>query len=66
MNKSEQASFYDQHREIIHPKIKTALTTKPLWRKLFWTTGRDSDEYKSGCVEIFKEYFPSEFKTLKQ
>jgi len=66
MDEREKVLFYDQYRETIHPIIKSKLETKPLWRRLFWTTGRDSDQYKSGCVDIFCEYCPDLFNTLMQ
>ena len=58
--------FYNKNKQIIHPLIKSDPITKPLWRKLFWTTGRNSDEYKSGCVDIFIKYFPSKFFKLQK
>ncbi len=64
MKKEQAVIFYDIQRDTIHPLIKSHATTKPLWRKLFWTTARNSDEYKSGCVEIFKLHFPELFKKL--
>ena len=63
---SEKIRFYNQHKEIIHPLIKAHENTKPLWRRLFWTTGRDSKEYKSGCYDIFKMNFPETFHSLKK
>tara|TARA_B100000700_G_C14345258_1_gene534631 strand:+ start:93 stop:266 length:174 start_codon:yes stop_codon:yes gene_type:complete len=51
---------------VIHPKIKSDYRTKPLWRKLFWTTARDSDEYKIGCITIFIDYFPGLYKKLNK
>ena len=65
MNQSEKVLYYNKYKETIHPNIKSGECTKPLWRKLFWTTGRDSDEYKSGCVDIFQEYFNELFHDLK-
>ena len=64
MNQSEKIIFYNKFKDVIHPTIKTHQETKPLWRRLYWTTGRDSDEYKSGCVEILKNKFPILFKEL--
>ena len=64
MNQLEKANFYNEHIDIIHPKIKSDPQTKPLWRKLYWTTAKNSKEYKSGCVDIFIEYFSKEFKEL--
>ena len=65
MNEFNKVEFYNKNKLIIHPLIKADDTTKPLWRRLFWTTGRDSKEYKSGCVDIFIEYFPSIFNEVK-
>ena len=64
MNVSEKVDFYDQNKSSIHPIIKSADETKPLWRRLFWTTGRDSDEYKAGCVDILRTHFPNIFDEL--
>lgn len=61
---TEKARLYNLNREIIHTKIKTNFLTKPLWRKLFWTTPRDSDEYKAGCMDIFKMHFPDLYDHL--
>ncbi len=60
----EKVNFYDQNKEVIHPKIKTWEITKPLWRKLFWTAGRNSNKYKIGCVNIFKTHFPFLYRKL--
>ena len=57
MTHQEMVDFYDKNKECIHLKIKSDLLTKPLWRRLFWTTGRDSEEYKAGCVEIYQQHF---------
>ena len=64
MTEEQKVMLYDRHRMTIHTNIKTKEETKPLWRKLYWTTGKNSDEYKCGCVDIFQEYFPIIFKTL--
>ena len=64
MNHSEKVDFYNQHKLTIHPAIKTATDTKPQWRRLFWTTARDSDKYKAGCVDIFSAKFPELFDSL--
>ena len=61
MDVNEKVAFYERKRLIIHTIIKTDETTKPLWRKLFWSTGRNSKEYKAGCVDIFKEHFKNLF-----
>jgi len=53
MNFSEKVVFYNENRDSIDPKIKTSEKTKPLWRRLYWTTGKNSDEYKAGCVDIY-------------
>ncbi len=65
MTDSEKVILYDLYRKIIHPLIKSNESTKPLWRRLYWTTGKNSQEYKSGCIDIFKEYFPELFNNLK-
>ena len=64
MTEAEKIDFYNRHEVEIHPAIKTKPETKPLWRRLFWTTARDSDEYKAGCVEIFEANFPDLFLKL--
>ena len=46
MSGTEKVDFYDQHKPIIHEAIKTESQTKPLWRKLYWTTAKDSYAYK--------------------
>ena len=56
MTESLKVNFYNMNKLIIHPTIKTDAKTKALWRKLFWTTGKDSDKYKAGCVDIFKAH----------
>jgi len=65
MEKQEKIVFYNQHKFIIQPSIKNQAQTQPLWRKLFWTTARESDQYKIGCVDIFKIHFPELYITLK-
>jgi len=65
MTCTEKLDIYIQHKSFIHTTIKNSQITKPLWRKLFWSTGRDSDEYKTGCVDIYLTYFP-ELYTSKQ
>ena len=64
MRPSQKIEFYNRHRLTIHPAIKTDPKTKPLWRRLFWTTAKDSDLYKAGCVDIFKTSFPDLFTSL--
>jgi len=65
MNKQEKIDFYNRHKLSIHLSIKAQAEAKPLWRKLFWTTGRDSDQYKIGCVDIFKIHFEKLYSNLK-
>ncbi len=64
MNLTEKVHLYNKNAKSIHQKIKSDPQTKPLWRRLFWTTGRNSDEYKAGSLEIYQEYFPDLFKSL--
>ncbi len=64
MNENEKVDFYDLNQQSIHLTIKSNVKTKPLWRRLYWTTGKDSDEYKAGCVDILKAYFPDSFQNL--
>ena len=64
MTNEEKIILYDLNRLCIHPVVKSDLRTKPLWRKLFWTTARDSREYKIGCIEILETYFPQLFQEL--
>tara|TARA_Y100001968_G_C18865362_1_gene484596 strand:- start:223 stop:438 length:216 start_codon:yes stop_codon:yes gene_type:complete len=64
MTIEEKIIFYDKNKSCIHPVIKSDLITKPLWRKLYWTTARDSEAYKLGCLEILKNNFPELFKEL--
>tara|TARA_Y100001970_G_C13885712_1_gene676110 strand:+ start:561 stop:773 length:213 start_codon:yes stop_codon:yes gene_type:complete len=64
MTDDEKVSFYNTNRNCIHPLIKSFPATKPLWRKLFWTTARDSDKYKIGCVDILESYFPEFLREL--
>ena len=66
MNDKEKSDFYDFHFRCIHPVIKSNPDTKPLWRRLYWTTGRSSLEYKCGCIEILQEHFPFLFNELKR
>ena len=66
MSEIEKVDFYDLHKLIIHPAIKTGPETKPLWRKIFWTTPKDSEQYKAGCVDIFEAHFPDLFMKLIQ
>ena len=66
MQEKEKIVFYDRYKLIIHPSIKTQSHTKPLWRKLFWTTAKNSDQYKIGCVDIFTIHFPELYQTLKE
>ena len=58
MTESEKVAYYNLHKITIHQTIKTEPQTKPLWRRLFWTTPKDSNKYKSGCVDIFITNFP--------
>ena len=64
MTETEKVEFYNLNKLMIHQKIKTAPETKPLWRRLFWTTGKDSNIYKSGCVDIYIAHFPKSYKRL--
>ena len=57
MSCTEKLDIYSQYKSFIHSTIKDNSLTKSLWRKLFWTTGRDSDEYKTGCVDIYLTHF---------
>ena len=66
MNEQEKSNFYDFHHRCIHPVIKSSPDTKPLWRRLYWSTGRNSLEYKCGCINIIKEHFPFLFDELKR
>ncbi len=66
MTDRDKVIFYNKYQPSIHPLIKSNPDTKPKWRKLFWTTGRDSNQYKVGCVEILKEYFPYLFTELNK
>ncbi len=64
MNDGEKLDFYTTHRDCIHPVIKSHPETKPLWRRLYWTTGKNSIEYVSGCLDILKSHFPYLFQEL--
>ncbi len=64
MTQADKVNFYNQHKLTIHPEIKTQSATKSLWRRLFWSTARDSDIYKAGCVDIFVGNFPEQFSNL--
>ena len=64
MHDSEKVIFYNNYQSIIHTTIKSDEITKPLWRRLYWTTEKNSDTYKVGCVTIFTEYFPERFSDL--
>ncbi len=66
MNEQEKMNFYDFHIRCIHPVIKSQPNTKPLWRRLYWSTAKNSIEYKCGCIDILKEHFPYLFKELKR
>ena len=65
MAEEEKVNFYNLHKSMIHPKIKSDLRTKPLWRRTFWSTAKDSDIYKASCVDIFINHFPELYKKLK-
>ncbi len=65
MTESEKVNFYNLYKSTIHPKIKSQDHTKPLWRRLYWTTVKDSNIYKIGCVDIFITHFPNLYKKLK-
>ena len=65
MPSDENIVFYDKHQPIIHNLIKSDPATKPIWRKLYWTTGKGSDQYKSGSVNIFRDNFPALYLRLK-
>ena len=65
MTEEEKLAFYNRNELVILSTLKTRSNTKSLWRKLFWTTARDSDEYKVGCLEIFKNHFSKLFIELK-
>ena len=64
MEGEEKVSFYDRHKLKILKTLKTESHTKALWRKLFWTTAKNSDQFKVGCVEILKVHFPNVFTIL--
>lgn len=64
MQEKEKSNFYDFHKRCIHPVIKSDPETKPLWRRLYWSTGRNSIEYKCGCVDILESNFPYLFDEL--
>ena len=66
MNEKEKENFYDFHSSCIHPVIKSEPATKPLWRRLFWSTGKNSIEYKCGCIDILEKHFPFLFNELKR
>ena len=65
MTESEKLNFYNLHKSTIHPNIKSQDHTKPLWRRLYWSTAKDSKIYKVGCVDIFMNHFPNLYKILK-
>ena len=64
MNEKEKSDFYSFNKHCIQPVIKSDPISKPLWRRLFWSTARDSLEYKCGCVDILMEHFPYLFNEL--
>ena len=64
MTESEKVNFYNLYKSTIHPKIKSQDHTKPLWRRLYWTTVKDSNVYKVGSVDMFMTHFPSSYKKL--
>ena len=64
MNKKLKSNFYDLNKQCIHPVIKSHPSTKPLWRKLYWSTAKNSCEYKCGCVDILQSNFPYLFNEL--
>ena len=66
MTEDQKVMLYDLHKVTIHTSIKTNQETKPLWRRLYWTTGKNSDQYKCGCIDLFQTYFPTAYKTLIQ
>ena len=66
MNEKDKAKFYDFHYTCIHPVIKSDPNTKPLWRRLYWSTAKNSIEYKSGCMDILQNNFPYLYDELKR
>ena len=64
MTEKEKINFYIMNKPLIIESLKSTPETKMLWRKLFWTTAKDSNEYKRGCVEIFKSNFNNKFDNL--
>ncbi len=66
MTETEKVDFYNRYQQTIRPKLRHGLETKPLWRRLYWTTGRDSNEYKAGCVEMLEAHFPELFINLSR
>ena len=66
MEDIQKVKFYDEYKSIINPKIKSAEATKPMWRRLFWTTPRNSDKYKQVCIDIFSTHFPDLFKKIEK
>tara|TARA_B100000029_G_scaffold162894_1_gene158969 strand:- start:5459 stop:5668 length:210 start_codon:yes stop_codon:yes gene_type:complete len=65
MVEEDKVQFYDLHKNRIYPMIKKESETKSLWRKLFWTTARQSNKYKAGCVDIFEIYFYEAYIKLR-
>ena len=66
MEESEKVILYNMYKQIIHAKIKSDEATKPLWRRLYWTTAKDSNKYKAGCFDIYIYHFPEEFKIISK
>ncbi len=64
MTGSEKVNFFNLNKDMIDQQIKTKHETKAFWRKLFWTTARDSDKYQAGYIKNAQIYFPNIFSNL--
>ena len=61
MTDFEKITLYNHQKVNIDRTLKSQSITKSLWRKLFWSTAKNSDIYKVGCIDIYKDHFPEEF-----
>ena len=66
MTEAEKIDFYNLHKLTILPTIKAESKTKALWRRLFWTTAKNSNLYKAGCIDILMNNFPDLYTSLKK
>ncbi len=60
----DKIDLYEMYRSSIYFSIKNHPRTRSMWRKLFWTTVKNSNEYKVGCIDIYSENWPELFRAV--